>query len=100
MKQLLVPIVLISLVFALGLGYYVINQKMPGGNPLKYGESLSPTSTTGVPSDAAGVMEKSATPDITPTVTATEVNIDDLDTTINSIDLTGLNDSMSDLQTE
>lgn len=87
MKQLLVPIILISLVFAIGLGYYVINQKTPGGNPLKYEESSS--SATSVPTEAA----------ITPTVAVVEVNIDDLDTTIDSIDMTGLNDTMSDLQT-
>ena len=99
MKQLLVPIILITLVFALGLGYYVINQKTPGGNPLKYSESISPTSTIGAPTEAAGVMEKSTTSVVTPTVAAKEVNIDDLDSTINSIDMTDLNDTMSDLQT-
>lgn len=97
MKQLLVPIILITLVFAIGLGYYVINQKTPGGNPLRYGESTAPTSSAISPTQTAGMMQKSA---ITPTVAVKEVNIDDLDSTINSIDLTGLNDSMSDLQTE
>ena len=88
MKQLLVPIILITLVFALGLGYYVINQKTPSGNPLKYKESAS-SSTSGAPTEAP----------ITPTVAIVEVNIDDLDATINSIDMTDLNDTMSDLQT-
>ena len=88
MKQLLVPIILITLVFAIGLGYYVINQKTPGGNPLKYGESISPTTTSSAPTEAA----------ITPTEPVVEVNIDDLDATINSINMTDLNDTMSDLQ--
>ncbi|MEI6326829.1 MAG: hypothetical protein WCO78_01775 [Candidatus Roizmanbacteria bacterium] len=103
MKQLLTPIILITVVVAIGIGYYVINHNLPDSNQSQSGVSISPTaaaspSTSSV--EKKNTTKTSITSAIIPTVAIREVNIDDLGSTINALDLSDLNDTMSDLQTQ